>query len=93
MRLRVYVITVTVAFGSLLFLRQFEPEPLVEEVNIVALLPKEVQVLLPNGLCDNIHAVFLMEVENFPNLPQPQRPAALERVEYYREWLRRKGCG
>jgi hypothetical protein len=93
MRTRVYVITVTVSLVSVFTLRQLEPTPLSQEVDIVSRLPKEVQVLLPNGLCDNIHAVFLMEVRQFTSTPQPQRQAALERIEYYREWLRRKNCG
>jgi hypothetical protein len=93
MRPRIYVATVATALASVVLLRQFDPQPLEQEVNIVPLLPKQVQVLLPNGLCDNIHNVFLMEVQTFPHLPQPQRASALERIEYYREWLRRTGCG
>lgn len=63
------------------------------EAEVVAKLPADVRVLLAGGLCDNIQAGFMVEVQRFPMTPQVNRPAVLERIEYYREWLRRKGCG
>lgn len=63
------------------------------EEDIVQKLPNQVQVLLAGGLCDNIHEVFLQEAMNLPKIPYANRGPAQERIEYYREWLRRKGCG
>lgn len=79
----------------MLLLAPNEPEaaPPVTTRNVVPDLPQDVQVLLVNGLCDNIQSVFDMEVQNVPNLTLEARKVALERIEYYREWLRRKNCG
>lgn len=67
------------------------PEPTVAD--LVTKLPKEVQVLLPGGLCDNIHAAFMIEVQRLPMTPTANRDVVQERIDYYREWLRRKNCG
>lgn len=63
------------------------------EAEIVSQLPKEVRVLLKGGLCDSIHEVFLQDVQRLPAVPYDKRQSVQERISYYREWLRRKGCG
>ena len=81
--------TVVVAYQADNFVQPVVPN----EAEIIASLPKEVQVLLPEGLCDNIHSAFMLEVQRLPLTPSANRRAVQERIEYYREWLRRKGCG
>jgi len=83
------LLTVVLSYQTDNFIQPVVPT----ETQIIAQLPNEVQVLLPGGLCDSIHAAFLLEVERFPMTPTANRRAVLERIEYYRDWLRRKGCG
>jgi hypothetical protein len=63
------------------------------EAEVTAALPYEVQILLPGGLCDNIQAAFMDEAARFINVPIENREAVKERIEDYRNWLQRKGCG
>ena len=91
---KVLIATFSVAVVSLIATyptRKEPPKP--TEAEIVAQLPKAVQVLLPGGLCDNIHGAFLLEVDTFRTTPQPKQAEVLARIAYYRGLLREKGCG
>ena len=97
MKHRTLVLTMAGALGVATVLAAAVPDPTEPgpptEAEVVSKLSMEVRVLLKDGLCDNIHAAFMVEVERFPKTPAANRGPVEERIEYYRSWLRRKGCG
>lgn len=94
MRVRVYVSAVTVSLLSVLTVREIDRQAVVPVVDVVnTQLPREVRVLLPGQLCDNLQGTLMWYVKALLETPYHVRLELQDSIVRTREALRNAGCG